>query len=58
MSFVHWEASVVHILRLCQLVFVILLWLIPAAPGGPNPKMGASSVIITEAVRLGQPVRV
>ena len=36
---------------------MILLWITPTAVTKPNPKVGASSVVITEAVRLGQSER-
>lgn len=46
-----------HKLRLSPLVLVILLWFTSVAPAAPYPRVGAHSVKITEAVRLGQPER-
>ncbi len=43
--------------RLSRLVLLFLLWGIPTVAAENHPKVGASSVIITEAVRLGQPER-
>jgi hypothetical protein len=40
-----------------QFIFVIFLWFIPIAGAHNNPKVGASSVIVTEAVMPGQPER-